>query len=439
MKKIVSILLLVLIVLSALSVVYVSADSSTSTDNTKLSSYYSTNPSGNCGEYASIKIDGDLSDWKSSMLIAQGTANDDPRVYMGSSMHENPIDSYALYSAWDDNNLYIMWEMKNVQDIVAPNDDFPLSQGLLYQTTNLPIFIALNTGKRTAGEGLMESGSTVWDSGITYQSGLDTMICVSTNGCNGPYVYKTNTSGKLVSTDQKDSNIKLNWGNNQSVSTSCYGIYGGYGKSHNRIPGDITSEDSDWVDYYSSSYKHNKKLDFFYEVSIPFKSIDIDKNYLESNGISIMQVMTFGTSGMNSLPYDLSMSDNANKPYSKDSSSTMEKEDEDDIKASFAQIGKCEIKPTEEPTIPTEPSTSPTQPGKTYKYGDVDLNGTVEIIDATYIQKNIAKIIEFNYIQEIVADVNKSGKADIISASTIQKKIANIITKFPAGDEVVIN
>ena len=39
----------------------------------------------------------DLSDWDSSMIIAQGVANDDPRVYMPSSMHEQPWDAYALY------------------------------------------------------------------------------------------------------------------------------------------------------------------------------------------------------------------------------------------------------------------------------------------------------------------------------------------------------
>lgn len=76
-------------------------------------------------------IDGDKSDWDSSMLIAQGTANDDPRVYRPGSMYEIAMDDYALYAAWDNDNLYLMWEMANVQDIVAPNDDFPLSQGNL--------------------------------------------------------------------------------------------------------------------------------------------------------------------------------------------------------------------------------------------------------------------------------------------------------------------
>jgi hypothetical protein len=47
-----------------------------------------------------------------------------------------------------------------------------------------------------------------------------------------------------------------------------------------------------------------------------------------------------GTSGMDCLPYDLSMQDNAAKEYSKDPSTSMEKEDEDHITVPFARIGK---------------------------------------------------------------------------------------------------
>ncbi len=72
-----------------------------------------------------------IADWDSSMLIAQGAANDDPRVYRPNSMYEVPIDLYALYGAYDDDNLYLMWEMTNVQDVVDTGDDYPLSQGHL--------------------------------------------------------------------------------------------------------------------------------------------------------------------------------------------------------------------------------------------------------------------------------------------------------------------
>ena len=60
-----------------------------------LDAQYQTNPNG-AGVKKTITVDGDISDWDESMIIAQGAANDDPRVYMHAAMHENPADqSYS--------------------------------------------------------------------------------------------------------------------------------------------------------------------------------------------------------------------------------------------------------------------------------------------------------------------------------------------------------
>ena len=65
-------------------------------------SKYATNPNG-FGQYKTIN---DFSDWSEDMIIAQGVANDDARIFRGS--HEGPVyDTYALYGAWDDDNLYL--------------------------------------------------------------------------------------------------------------------------------------------------------------------------------------------------------------------------------------------------------------------------------------------------------------------------------------------
>lgn len=427
MKKILSLILVVVLLISLILTLCFNT-AALNAISEPLGLYCSTNPDGKCGVKKTISIDGNISDWDNSMLITQGLCNDDPRVYMDSSMHENPIDSYALYAAWDDTNLYLMWEMKNMQDIVAPSDDYPLSQGLLYQTTNLPIFIAFKTGKSTIGDGTVTDGSTIWGSGITYEAGIDTMLACSTNGSNGPYVYTTNSSGKFVYNDTRQSTIKMGWGNNQSVSTTCMGIEGGYGKSHNRTPGDIINKDANWMDYYQT--KHDKKLDFFYEMSIPFSVLNIDKSYLENTGISVMHVMTFGISGMNCLPVDLSMTDNANKPYSKDASSTQEKEDEDNITVPLAQIGKC-----------TSPGPKPTQPGPSekYLYGDVDLNNNVEVKDATMIQQSLSRIISFTPLQEKIAKVDATDTVSIKDATLIQQKLARVIDTFPSGEYLIID
>ena len=79
-------------------------------------------------EYKTIEIDGTPSGWEPSMKIAQGIANNDPRVFPKWSMHEIAMDDYALFAAYDDQYLYLMWEMTNMSDVVA-DADFPISTG----------------------------------------------------------------------------------------------------------------------------------------------------------------------------------------------------------------------------------------------------------------------------------------------------------------------
>ena len=55
-----------------------------------LASYYSTNAAGT-GAKKTITVDGDISDWNSSMLIAQGTANDDPASTVPTPCTKSPL------------------------------------------------------------------------------------------------------------------------------------------------------------------------------------------------------------------------------------------------------------------------------------------------------------------------------------------------------------
>jgi hypothetical protein len=57
-----------------------------------LDAQYSTNPYGD-GIQKTITVDGSIDDWSSNMIIAQGAANDDPRVYRPNSMYEVPSTS----------------------------------------------------------------------------------------------------------------------------------------------------------------------------------------------------------------------------------------------------------------------------------------------------------------------------------------------------------
>ncbi|MBQ4129733.1 MAG: starch-binding protein [Ruminococcus sp.] len=416
-----------------------------------LDGYYATNPNSQVGKQASISIDGSISDWDSSMLIAQGVANDDPRVYCGSSMHEIAIDDYALYAAWDNDNLYLMWEMANVQDSVAPMDDFPKTQGNLW-IYNLPIFFYFSTDPTIEGDGTVASGGTLWDSGITMDANIDTVIALSTNYSNGPFVYKANDDGKIEYNDTKVSSIKLDWGND-TISQNLYGVDKGYGHWENRVPGDTLDDTSKWVDFYASGMKHSKSIDMFYEMSIPFSALGISKSELESNGIGLMKVSTFGTSAMNTLPADPSTWDNAEKEYSNDPSTSQEKEDADHITVPLARIGKMlegGSTPTPQPTTPQpttpqpstpQPSTpnsgttpQPTTPAQSYIIGDADGNGEVNVLDATLIQKFVASLV--STLDEKAAEVDKDGQVTVIDATAVQRFLAGLGN--PYGIESVV-
>ena len=62
--------------------------------------------------------------------------------------------------------------------------------------------------------------------------------------------------------------------------------------------------------------------------------------------------------------------------------------------------------------------------------GDVNDDGVVNIIDATFIQKYIAGIDSFTENQQIYADVNRDGLINIIDATSIQKYCAGISSDF---------
>ena len=306
---------------------------------TDLGSHYKTNPNGSVGKYQKITVDGKFSDWSSDMKIAQAVANDDPRVYAHWSMHEIAMDDYALFAAWDDDNLYLMWEMINLSDVVA-GEDFPISQGRL-SIYNLPIFVFLNVGGSSSGNGAkMQGGGSIWDSGITLEENVDRIIACSTNGANGPFMYKYDAS---IGAFPRETELKGS--ESGVVIASDMGILEkeviglkAVGGDHRKV-GDTFTDAGDWIDFYSQT-NHRKDLDMTYEMSISLNKLGITRQDIEEKGIGVLKVSTFGTSGMDCLPYDASMCDNADKPYSKDSSTSMEKEDQDHITAKLARIGK---------------------------------------------------------------------------------------------------
>ncbi len=87
-----------------------------------------------------------------------------------------------------------------------------------------------------------------------------------------------------------------------------------------------------------------------------------------------------------------------------------------------------------ETTIPQESSTAPTEPVIIGLLGDADMNGTVNIKDATVIQKHSAYISTLTDNNLLLADVNCDKVVNVKDATAIQKFVAFIETGYPIGD-----
>lgn len=149
--------------------------------------YYSTNPDGAVGKFANITIDGEFDDWDESMIISTGGANDMCTAFKGS--HENCVlDMYALYAAWDDQNLYIAWQMCNTGDTWAREGDGPLTD--YGRIGDVPLQIALSVNPRNVPlTGRLTSGGMLWDTvDVTYsgdESHTDHLLMMSGKAGSG--------------------------------------------------------------------------------------------------------------------------------------------------------------------------------------------------------------------------------------------------------------
>ncbi|MBR3988653.1 MAG: metallophosphoesterase [Clostridia bacterium] len=87
-----------------------------------------------------------------------------------------------------------------------------------------------------------------------------------------------------------------------------------------------------------------------------------------------------------------------------------------------------------ETTLPTTETTPTTVPAVEYMYGDSDLNGKINIKDATTVQKYAAKLAELDDTAFVQADVTGDMKVNVKDATAIQKYVAKIITVFPVEE-----
>jgi alpha-amylase len=328
------------------------------------SSYYKTNPTFGKKITAPMVIDGNPSEWSADMLIVQGVANDDARAFRGS--HEGPVyDLYQLYAAWDNTNLYLMWQITNVSDIASPGQDYPHSDNGKPWNGDIPFQLAFDIDQGTGTNGLLAGktetgvvGSHIWDIFHVFPNkNVDKLLMFSAKpGVGEPAVFTPDAvSGSF---DYKPANVasftaagvEYQWGDH-CVPTQIFGIpkdgHSGY------VPSDLADE-SAYVDFIAQG--HDKSMDTVYEMKIPLSALGIDATYIESTGIGVMLISTFGQSGVNSLPFDPTTIDNASVAYGPDDSTSKEKEDVDMFTVPFARIGVEAGEPVVRPTVSVSPA-----------------------------------------------------------------------------------
>lgn len=77
----------------------------------------------------------------------------------------------------------------------------------------------------------------------------------------------------------------------------------------------------------------------------------------------------------------------------------------------------------------------PTAPSEGYMLGDVNLDGEINILDATHIQKMLVSLVESDNESNALADVNADNLVDIIDATLIQKYCAGLIDGFGSSEQ----
>ncbi len=289
---------------------------------------YSTNPTKGKYRAAGITIDGGntAGEWASDMLIALDVVNDDPRS-LGSNwtMHEAPIDFSHLWACWDDDNVYLAWQMMDVTDVVDPSnagggDPINRNDGIL-------IWMALDT--KTGGcTGDMWEKSNTWSGASTpdFQIYMAGSLWQSFMGRAVGGVYNV-PAGGAVNDDYKTAAA---WGISIAKSAALIANDAwGVSDCDNRL-----DDNSTFTNFKTAGHARTDR-DSFYEIKIPMTAIGVTKAQLEATGIAVM-LGAGSLSAMDTIPNSSGTTDT---PGVQTYNSSYEWGDADTYAEPFARIG----------------------------------------------------------------------------------------------------
>lgn len=304
--------------------------------------YYKVNPSGKTGSNRTVKMNFDgqksttaLSNWTDADLIAQGVARDVCQAFKG--VHERPVvDSYALYAAYDSENLYLgvqyvytIWDLYGEGKQPGESKPYNMDGKLCF---------AFDLDPAISAAGLTNEGTSIWQGDVftTFDNGADAWWYGSTKpGVGTPGFFVPNAQGICDYSDPNSCKVStVKYGYADGLLPSIDAVYGQDDFSYDPALLEGNTGFIDLRDQIADS-AHT-----FYEYTFPLSLLGVSEDYIRTNGIGVMVVDFYGASAHASLPYDPCFYDNVNEAYSQDPSSSAEKEDKDIVTYSLARVGR---------------------------------------------------------------------------------------------------
>lgn len=323
------------------------------TGNNLITDYYKVNPNGQVGTFKTINMTGHpatnaFSNWSASDLIAQGVARDVCQALKGT--HERPIvDSYALYAAYDNDNLYLgvqfvytIWDTYG--EGKQPGESKPYNM-------DGHMCIALDLDPNKSFDGYINGTGPMWNEqqkGAKFNNGVDAVIMCSTKpGVGTPGLFLPTPDGHASYDAAYCKGLPAGfWGYKDGLLPSIEHVWG---QSEFYYDTEALKGNTGFVDLRSEI---DDSAHTFYEFKIPLSTLGITADYIRNTGIGVMYLDKYGSSPVGGTPYDPSFFDNATDSYSQDPSSSKEKEDEDVITYSPARVGKLgSVTAVELPTV----------------------------------------------------------------------------------------
>lgn len=339
------------------------------TTNNLITDYYKVNPDGQVGTFKTVNMQFSdqksttaLSNWGPEDLIAQGVARDVCMAFRGK--HERPVvDSYAIYGAYDEKNLYLgvqmvytVWDQYGEGKQPGESKPYNMDGCLMW---------AFDLDPAEAFDGRINGNGPIWnegEKGAKFENGVDAVWVGSTKPGVG-------IPGLFIPTP--DGHASYDAAYCKSIPGKYYGYADGLLPSIKQIwgqekfeydPEDLKGNEG-FVDLYSEIAP---SAHTFYEWTFPLSILGITADHIRNTGIGVMYLDQYGTSPVGGTPYDPSYFDNAKKPYSKEKSTSHEKEDDDIITYSPARIGKLAPTTTGVEELPAEITTEGATPATYY-------------------------------------------------------------------------